>query len=82
MKKRAGLRDSECVSAGGRGPSGVSSFSPVAHQHSSSPSAAAALHPQSTGAPRHFLASPERSGKEIKLRRRAKGAEDSKNYRK
>lgn len=62
-KRRGGLRDSGCVCAGGRGPSGASSSSPAAHQRSSSPSAAAAPGPQRTDAPRHFLVSPETSGK-------------------
>lgn len=62
-KRRGGLRDSGCVCAGGRGPSGASSSSPAAHQRSSSPSAAAAAPgPQRTDAPRH-LVSPETSGK-------------------
>lgn len=61
MARRGGLRDSGCVCAGGRVPSGASSSSPAAHPHSSCPSAAAAPGPQSTDAPRHFLVSPERS---------------------
>ena len=63
MKMSAGLRDSGCVCAGGRGPSGASSSSLAAHRRSSSPSAAAASRPQSTGAPRHFLVSPARCGR-------------------
>ncbi len=66
MERRGGLHDSGCVCAGGQGPSGASSSSPAARQHSSCSSAAAAPGPQSTDAPRHFLVSPERSGREKK----------------
>lgn len=62
MERLGGLRDSGCVCAAGRGPSGASSSSPAAHQRSSCPSAAAAWGSQSTDAPRHFLVFPERRG--------------------
>lgn len=63
MMRCGGRRDSGCVCAGGQGLFGVSSSSPAAPRHSSSPSAAAAPGPQSIDALRHFLASPERSGR-------------------
>lgn len=63
MKRNGGLRGSGYACAVGREPSGASSSSPAAHQHSSSHSAAAAPGPQNTDAPRHFLVSPERSGR-------------------
>lgn len=79
LKRRVGLRDSGCVCAGGRGPSGASSSSPAARRHSSSPSAAAVPAPQSTDAPRHFLVSPEREEwEERELITRAKGAAEGK----
>lgn len=62
-QRSGGPHDSGYVCAGGQGLSGASSSSPAAHQHSSFPSAAAALGLQSTDAPRHFLVSPERSGR-------------------
>lgn len=62
MERRGGLHGSGCVCAGGRGPSGASSSSPVAHQHSSC-SSGAAPGPQNTDAPRHFLVSLERTGR-------------------
>lgn len=68
MKSHGGLRDSGCVCAGGRGPSGASSSFPAARRHSSFPSSAAAPHPQSTDAPRHSLVSPERSGRKEKTK--------------
>lgn len=80
LEMRVGLRDSGCVCAGGQGPSGASSSSLAAPQHSSSPSADAAPCPLSTGAPRHFLASPEMSRRKRSWKEEWKMQQTAKKY--